>query len=71
VEDDLGTRSCTVEGVGLQKGYRAWEAKALQSGDYRETDTPGLWLSEDWIAPRIIVEKTPGQIRVVETRLEA
>lgn len=71
VEDNLGTRSCTVEGVGLQKGYRAWEAKSLQSGDYRETGTPGLWMSHEWIEPRIIVEKTPGAIRVVESRLEA
>lgn len=71
VSDDLGTRSCAVEGVGLQKGYREWEAKSLQSGDYRETDTPGLWMSHEWIEPRIIVEKTPGQVRVVESRLEA
>ncbi len=71
VADDLGTRSCAVEGVGLQRGYREWEAKSLQSGDYRETETQGLWMSHEWIEPRIIVEKTPGRVRVVESRLEA
>lgn len=69
--DDLGTRSCAVEGVGLQKGYRGWTARSLQTGDYRETGTPGLWMSHEWIEPRIIVEKTPGAIRVVESRREA
>ena len=69
--DDLGSRSCAVEGVGLQKGYRGWVAKSLQSGDYRETDTPGRWMSHEWIEPRILLEKTPGAVRVVESLLEA
>ena len=69
--DDLGSRSCAVEGAGLVKGYKEWTARALQSGVYRETETPGLWMSHEWAEPRIIVEKTPGKIRVVESELEA
>lgn len=71
VADDTGTRSCAVEGGGLQKGYREWTAQSLQTGEYRETETPGLWMSHEWIEPRIIVEKTPGVIRVIESRIEA
>jgi len=69
--EDLGSRSCAVEGSGLVKGYKEWVALALQTGVYRETDTPGLWMSHEWIEPRIILEKTPGAIRVVESELEA
>ena len=69
--DEMGARSCTVEGAGLIKGYREWQAAALQTGKYRETETPGLWMSHEWIEPRIIVEKTPGAIRVVESCLES
>ncbi len=70
-EDDLGTRSCGVEGVGLSKGYREWTALMLQTGRYRESDTPGLWMSHEWAEPRIILQKTPGAIRVVESEIEA
>jgi len=70
-EEDLGTRSCSVEGTGLVRGYKEWSALVLQTGIYQETDTPGLWMSHEWIEPRIIVEKIPGKIRVVESLLEA
>ena len=69
--DETGSRSCAVEGAGLIKGYREWQAAVLQNGKYRETQTPGLWISHEWIEPRIIVEKTPGAIRVVESFLES
>ena len=69
-EDDLGIRSCAVQGSGLVKGYKEWSALVLQTGLYRETDTPGLWMSYEWIEPVIFVEKTPGMMRVVESELE-
>ena len=69
--DDLGTRSCAVQGVGLMPGFEQWVTQAQQSGLYRESETPGQWLSHEWIEPRILIEKTDGAIRVVETDLEA
>jgi hypothetical protein len=70
-DDAMGSRSCAVQGPGLIKGYREWVAQSLQTGLYRESDTPGLWMSHEWIEPRIAIEKTKGAIRVVETFLES
>ncbi len=65
------SRSCTVKGIGLRKGYRGWVAQSRESGTYRETDIPGQWMSHEWIEPRIVVEKSPVAIRVMESFLES
>jgi len=69
--EDFGRRSCSVEGSGLVRGFKAWVATALETGRYRQTDEPGVWMSHEWIEPRILVQKTPKSIRVVETELES
>jgi len=68
--DDTGTRSCTVMGPGLAKGFETWRAQAETDNRYVQI-APGIWHSSEWIEPVIEVRRGADFVTVVETDLES
>ena len=73
-EPDVGTRACAVEG-GVLGGFEDWARRMTAAGLYQETETPGHFLSNEWIEPAILVALVGVHyspvVQVVETTLES
>lgn len=64
-----GARACSVQGVGLTKGFDHWLTQATGSGRYVQV-AANRWHSQDWIEPVIAVIRGDARVTVLETELE-